>query len=357
MIRMRGESVNRITAVDLFCGIGGLTHGLIKAGIPVSAGIDVDGTCKYGYETNNGAQFIQADVGNLASNDVMKLYPEGGIKVLVGCAPCQPFTAYAHRYKSREKDERWSLLYAFTRLIRGVKPDIVSMENVPMLVRHEPFEDLYDTLKAMKYKVSYHKVQCESYGIPQRRARLVLLASKLGDIDLIPPTHEPDGLVTVKNAIGSLEEIEAGGSSERDPLHRAQKLSELNKKRLLASVPGGTWRDWSPDLVCPCHARESGSTYSAVYGRMSWDEPSPTITTNFFNYGSGRFGHPEQLRALSLREGAILQSFPDDYAFVGPNEPISFKRIATHIGNAVPVRIGEIIGVSILQHLGERVNA
>lgn len=342
---------NGASAVDLFCGVGGLTYGLIESGIPVNVGFDIDGSCKYAFESNNRTKFIECDIGKLTSKDVADQYPEDHIKILVGCAPCQPFSTYAQRYKDKVKDQRWTLLYSFARIIRGIEPEIISMENVPLLTKHEPFVELLATLKKMKYKVAYHNIHCESYGVPQKRTRLVLLASRLGDIDIIPPTHEPDNFMTVRDAIGHLERIKAGESSKKDPLHRAQKLSDLNKRRLLNSTPGGTWRDWDLDLICPCHTKESGSSYASVYGRMFWDEPSPTITTNYFNYGSGRFGHPEQLRALSLREGAILQSFPDDYKFIEPKEPVHFKRIATHIGNAVPVRLGKIIGESIVNHL------
>jgi len=339
------------SAVDLFCGIGGLTHGLIKAGISVNAGIDIDSSCKEVFESNNNTQFITKDISKLTSGDVLNLYPEGHLKILVGCAPCQPFSSYAQKYKGKGNDDRWKLLYSFTRIIRSIEPEIISMENVPLLTKHEPFSNLMTTLEKMRYKVKFHNVHCESYGIPQKRTRLVLLASRLGDIDLTPPTHGPSDYVTVRQAIGELDPIESGETSTSDPLHRAQKLSELNKKRISNSIPGGTWRDWDFDLICPCHTKKSGSSYASVYGRMCWDEPSPTITTQFFNYGSGRFGHPDQLRALSLREGAILQSFPNDYIFARPTTPILFKRTATHIGNAVPVKLGEVIGVTILEHL------
>jgi len=339
------------SAVDLFCGVGGLTHGLIKSGIPVNAGYDIDESCEYPYEINNNTRFISGDISKITAADVNRYFPEDHVKILVGCAPCQPFSAYTRRYEKKDDDQRWSLLNSFARLIRGIEPDIVSMENVPLLEKHAPFAVLIRTLDRMKYKYSFQPVHCEAYGVPQKRTRLVLLASRLGKIELIPPTHEPDEYATTRDAIGQLEKIEAGEASETDHLHRAQKLSPLNKKRIRKSLPGRSWRDWDADLICPCHRKKTGSSYESVYGRMSWDQPSPTITTEFFNYGSGRFGHPEQDRALSLREGANLQSFPTDYIFANPNKPISFKECATHIGNAVPVRLGEIIGKSINEHL------
>jgi DNA (cytosine-5)-methyltransferase 1 len=130
-------------------------------------------------------------------------------------------------------------------------------------------------------------------------------------------------------------------------------LNDLNLKRIRQSQPGGTWRDWDEELLSPCHKKKSGKSYSGVYARMSRDNLAPTITTQFYNYGTGRFGHPEQDRALSLREGALLQTFPPDYEFIDPKMKIYFKSIGTQIGNAVPVRLGYIIGISIIEHIKE----
>ena len=130
-------------------------------------------------------------------------------------------------------------------------------------------------------------------------------------------------------------------------------MSEINKKRIQQSVPGGTWRDWDEELILKCHKKNSGKTYPSVYGRMKWDEPSPTITTQFYGYGNGRFGHPEQDRALTLREGAILQSFPRDYIFSDNEHEINKHDLAIQIGNAVPVELGRAIGISIIQHLND----
>jgi DNA (cytosine-5)-methyltransferase 1 len=131
------------------------------------------------------------------------------------------------------------------------------------------------------------------------------------------------------------------------------KLSEINMKRMRASKPNGTWHDWDEDLKLACHKKDSGDTYKAVYGRMSWDEPSSTITTQFYNYGTGRFGHPEQDRALTIREAAILQTFPTDYKFYQNENAVFIKKLGIHIGNAVPVDLGFVIGKSIQLHIGE----
>ena len=157
----------------------------------------------------------------------------------------------------------------------------------------------------------------------------------------------------VRNYIYNLPQVDAGNVDPHDPMHRAARLSDINLQRIRASVPGGTWRDWPENLRCECHKKDSGKTYSSVYGRMSWDQIGPTITTQFYCYGTGRYGHPVQDRALTLREGALLQTFPPNYNFINPDRAFSFRDIARHIGNAVPVRLGEVIGLSIIAHLDD----
>jgi DNA (cytosine-5)-methyltransferase 1 len=337
--------------VDLFCGIGGLTHGLMKAGVRVNAGIDNDETCRYAFEKNNDAPFINKDIRDISAGEITNLFPNGDIKILAGCAPCQPFSKHTQKIKNREKDEKWRLLYSFRKLVEEVQPEIVSMENVPQVIRQKVFGDFVKSLESNSYQICWETVYVPDYGIPQTRTRLVLLASKLGKINLIPKTHLPSQYRTVRWAIVKLEHIDAGEVSEKDILHRAPALSEINKKRIRQSVPGGTWRDWDKELLAPCHTKESGKTYCSVYSRMEWDKPSPTITTQFYGFGTGRFGHPEQDRALSLREGAILQTFPENYEFFDKRTIPSFKVLGTHIGNAVPVKLGTVIGISIIKHL------
>jgi DNA (cytosine-5)-methyltransferase 1 len=342
------------SVVDLFCGAGALTHGFVLEGFDVVAGLDADGSCKYAYETNNaGARFIHEKIEDVTAEEISALYPEGHVKILVGCAPCQPYSPYTK--KVRDKEEKWKPLPRFADLICEVKPEIVSMENVPDLAT---FKDgkVYRAFIAQLEENGYHvtheeRVYCPIYGIPQHRERLILLASKYGDIELIKETHSPDQYRTVRDAICGLEPLQAGQISEKDPLHRASRLSELNLRRIRTSVPGGTWRDWPEELVTECHRRESGNGYVSVYGRMKWDEPAPTITTQCYGFGNGRFGHPEQDRAISLREAALLQTFPQDYEFVAPGDPIHIKVVGRLIGNAVPVELGRVIAKSIKHHL------
>lgn len=335
--------------IDLFCGVGGLTCGLQKAGLKVVAGFDSDNTCKYAYESNNQAEFINCDISEISSSDISSHYTEGSTKILVGCAPCQTFSKQTNKYKNRTSDQKWNLLKYFAKHIENIQPDIVSMENVPELEKFDVFKYFIDVLKKQHYHVSYQIVDCSKYGLPQKRMRLVLLASKLGEIELLAPDKD---LVyrTVRSTIGHLPKLKHGEQDSEDALHRCSHLTELNLKRIIKSKPGGTWHDWDKDLLPECYKKSSGLSYSAVYGRMKWDSPSPTITTQFYVYGTGRFGHPQQDRALSLKEGALLQTFPEDYKFVEGTE-YSLKTIGRHIGNAVPVDLGKVIGKSILAHL------
>lgn len=338
-----------ISCVDLFCGAGGLTHGFVLEGVPVVAGIDFDPSCRFPYEANNKAQFIERDIRTVTTSELKALLGNADLKILAGCAPCQPFSTYAQRYELDGKDGKWGLLYEFARLTKGTKPDIVSMENVPTVAKHEVFRDFVDTLERLGYNVWFDVVDSSRYGVPQTRCRMVLLASKYGEIKMIEPTHAKPK--TVRQAIGHLRPLGAGEAAPGDKLHVSSTLSETNLRRIKVSKPGGTWRDWPEDLIADCHRALSGKTYSGVYGRMEWDKPAPTMTTQCFGFGNGRFGHPEQDRAISLRESAILQSFPRDYAFVPDDGEVSFKTLGRLIGNAVPVDLGRAIARSINGHL------
>ncbi|MDA8240878.1 MAG: DNA cytosine methyltransferase [Nitrospiraceae bacterium] len=342
-----------IVAADLFCGAGGLTRGLIDSGIRVVAGFDIDEACRYPYETNNKpAVFEKRSVSEIDGKRLKALYPSNSVQVLVGCAPCQPFSKYTQGLE-KSMDEKWGLLSHFGRLVEELKPHVVSMENVPQLQRHSVYDEFLGTLRRMGYSISASEVYCPDYGIPQHRTRLVLFASLLGPIEIIPTTYGPDTYLTVEDAIRRLPRLKAGEICQSDPLHRSSRLSDINLQRIRNSKPGGTWRDWPIDLVAKCHRKKAGKTYPSVYGRMVWDKPSPTITTQFFGFGNGRFGHPEQNRAISLREGAILQSFPSNYEFVQRGRGFNFRTVGRMIGNAVPVRLGAIVGATIIRHVEE----
>lgn len=345
----------KIKVVDLFCGIGGLTHGLVKEGLDVVAGIDNDKDCKYGYEYNNPAKFIEKNILDVTAQDVNILFgsEKNAVRVLAGCAPCQPFSSLN---PNRVTKKQLQPLEKFAQLIAETQPDIVSMENVSGLADYKKypiFKTFIDTLEANKYRYKYEVVDVSEYGVPQKRKRLVLLASKFGEIQLIKRTHK-DKKVTVRDVISHLPAIKEGEGHKNDPFHWSRKLSDKNLKRIKATPKdGGSVSDWSKDLVLKCHKKSSGKSYSSsVYGRMRWDEPAPTMTTQCIGLGNGRFGHPEQDRAISIREAAIFQTFPDNYQFL-PEDSIQTSKIARFIGNAVPVRLGSVIGKSIKFHLSK----
>lgn len=338
-----------IKAVDLFCGAGGLTHGLGNVGIDVVAGYDVEESCRYAYEHNNKAKFINKDVTELSGSEIKGHLVGADYTLLAGCAPCQPFSTYTRTTRTDgEKNKRWGLLGSFQRLIGEVLPDFVTMENVPGLAKQPVFDSFLNALVQNEYNFDYKIVYCPDYGMAQTRKRLVLVASRFADIKLVKPSHSPEEYKTVADVIGNVPSITAGQTHQEDKLHRSSILSEINLRRIQASTPGGTWLDWPDELRADCHKKDSGKTFPSVYGRMAWNQPSPTITTQCNGYGNGRFGHPDQDRAISLREAALLQSFPEKYEFTPSNEVWSIAALAKMIGNAVPVRLGEIVGRSIL---------
>lgn len=345
----------RFEVVDLFCGIGGLSYGMKTAGFHILAGYDLDWTCQYAYETNTGGRFNYRDVNTITGEEINKLYSKrkNTIRILAGCAPCQPFSSYA--FKNKQKDpNKYDLLYQFGRLVEEVRPDIVTMENVTQILNFKAkpvLQDFIDKLKSLGYSVDARPVYCPDYGIPQTRKRLVLLASRLGEIKLIPPTHDKKHYVTLREVIGNLPPLEDGESSPNDPLHRAKSLTPINKQRIKETPYGGSWRDWPEELKLKCHKTEKGSSFGSVYGRMVWDKPAPTMTTQCTGLGNGRFGHPEQNRAITAREAALIQTFPLEYKFFEDEKNVSIVKASRYIGNAVPPRLGEVIAVSIKQHI------
>ena len=224
------------------------------------------------------------------------------------------------------------------------------MENVPRLAEQAVFDRFRKMLSELGYSVDFRIVNCPDYGLPQLRQRLVLVASRLGPI-AVPAPNPRARRKTVRSVIGNLPPLRAGETDPNDRLHFCAALSPLNLRRIRASRPGGSWRDWPADLVADCHRKKTGKGYGGVYGRMCWDKPAPTMTTQFYGFGNGRFGHPDQDRGISVREGAMFQGFPRDYQFLPPDAPRNISQLGKMIGNAVPVKLGELIGRTFRAHL------
>ncbi|HPD17381.1 MAG TPA: DNA cytosine methyltransferase [Planctomycetota bacterium] len=342
-----------ISAVDLFCGCGGLTYGLRQAGIRVVAGIDIDPQMEYAYATNNpGATFIRQNVATMRSSDIAGLFDLGKCRLLAGCAPCQPFSKLTNGIR---KHRAWGLLDHFGRFVADILPEIVTMENVPELADRggRVFSKFIAALSDCGYRIDWCVVNCAEYGIPQSRKRLVLLASRLGEIRIPPGRYKrPSQWRTVRQTIGQLRPLEAGEEDPSDPLHAASRLSPVNMERIRATRPdGGTRHDWPDRLVLDCHRKKSGERYFSIYGRMWWDRPAPTMTTLCTGIGNGRFGHPEQDRSITLREAALFQTFPRDYRFWPPDQKVNRKAVGRMIGNAVPPKLARELGRALMEHI------
>lgn len=335
-------------AFDFFCGGGGLSKGLEQAGIQVIAGFDIIESYRETYETNHQARFICEDVRNINVRTLIELYP--GIKrnkqnlLLAGCAPCQPFS---NQQKNPDSHNDRTLLDSFGRIVNEVKPGFVLLENVPGIKTKgaDVFERFLSVLKENKYYIRYGVLNAKYFGVPQNRKRFILIASKYIQPEFPLATHGPklQPFVTVRDVIGQYPPIAAGEEYNEIPNHRAASVSDLNLERLVNTPhSGGSRLDWPQKLFLDCH-NGSYKGHTDVYGRMNWEKVAPTLTARCCCISNGRYGHPEQNRAISLREAAKLQSFDDNYIFSG-----SLQSISRQIGNAVPVKMARVLGECIL---------
>ena len=321
----------------------------------ISFALDNDAAAKGTFEANfPNAHFAFSDIRDISVDAIrLRVEAERPNPVLFsGCAPCQPYTKQNTKRPKFDQDERVPLLARFGYLVESCRPDLLFVENVPGLQKldsdSQSFGGFLSQLNAAGYKVEYRPVRLARYGIPQSRRRLVLVASRHGVIHLPDETHGPgmpnERYDTVGDWISHLPPIRAGEEHQQVPNHRAAGLSARNLERVKATPEGGGHRDWPDHLKLRCHRGFSG--YSDVYGRMSWDSPASGLTTRCTSYSNGRFGHPEQDRAISIREAACLQTFPENFVFEG-----CMASMARQIGNAVPVRLAKLIGQKFIEHL------
>lgn len=345
--------IDRLKAIDFFSGAGGLTYGLRAAGIRVLAGIDIDPSCKETFEKNNkGSVFLERDITKYTPEAMtadIKIKRNDGCLIFSGCAPCQ-FWSMLHT--SKEKSERTkNLILDFQKFIDYFRPGFVIVENVPGISSKigSPMGGFIAMLQVLGYEVAHGIADMSSYGIPQKRKRFTLLASRVSRISLPTPKNKQR---TVRDVIGEkngFRKIEAGTRDKTCFLHTAAGLSKTNLERLrMTDKDGGTRARWQKirKYSLRCYSFNE-KLFEDIYGRMYWDQPSPTITTKFISISNGRFAHPDEDRAISLREGATLQTFPKAYEFIGS----SIASIAKMIGNAVPPEFGKIIGAQIINSL------
>ena len=340
-----------LKVIDFFCGAGGMSYGLSQAGIRVLGGIDQDTDCKATYERNiKNAQYLQHDITTLSEHNLSEHFaikPDDDQLIFCGCSPCQFWSKVP---TDRTKSKRTAfLLQHFERFISYFRPGYVVVENVPGLKRKDRsiLPQFLKFLAQEAYSYSDGIVNANHYGVPQHRRRYLLIATRLHDQVSLPLPYKKAAL-TVRGAIGKksgLPVLSAGELDGRDELHRAAILSEQNLKRIRRTPPnGGNRRSWSGNTALQLDAyKDNDNIFADVYGRMYWDRPAPTITTRFNSLSNGRFGHPEQHRAISLREGAILQTFPRKFRFVGSN----IASITRQIGNAVPPKMARRVGLHI----------
>lgn len=345
---------SNLKAVDFFCSGGGMSYGMQQAGIKILAGIDFDESCKETYESNiKGAEFIHADVFELREEDLennLSLKKNDDELVLIGCSPCQ-FWSIINTDKNKSEKSK-DLLKEFRRFVQHLTPGYVVVENVPGVLRRKTesgLEDFIDWLKENKYKVHFNVHEVNNYGVPQHRRRFTLIANRVTKEELEPIKAKGKKL-TVRDVLGvenGFPKVEAGHKDQTSFLHTVAGLKEINIKRLnLTEKDGGNRLSYADsDLAPECHKGDNVN-FKDSYGRMWWDKPSPTITTKFFSISNGRFAHPEENRAISLREGAVLQSFPKNYIF----KTTSIANTARMIGNAVPPKYAQAIGKAIIQN-------
>jgi DNA (cytosine-5)-methyltransferase 1 len=339
-----------IDVYDFFSGCGGTSAGLKRAGLRPVIAVDFDEGALATYSKNfPEAKAILEDIRRLGTSQIQDHFAKvrQNAVLMCACAPCQPFSKQ-NRHKDPE-DARASLLGHLGRFVTRFRPELLLIENVPGIranAEANPLAELISLLDELGYEHDAQTVMAHDYGVPQARRRLLLVASLLGPITLPQATHgtaeRPH--LTVKDAIYSLPPLAAGGEDNVVLNHQAANLSELNLRRIRASRQGGNWNDWPADLRLPCHTEVDG--YTDVYGRMDWSRPAPALTTRCISYSNGRFGHPDQDRAISVREAALLQTFDDDFEFVG-----NLASMAKQIGNAVPVRLAEALGHMFRAHV------
>ncbi|MGF0313598.1 DNA cytosine methyltransferase [Rhodococcus sp. IEGM1428] len=336
---------NDVSVIDFFSGCGGTSYGFEKAGLNIAAGIDFDADSATTFRQNfPRSAFIEADIRGIELDEIRELMPSGPV-LFSGCAPCQPFSRQNKNQKGG--DPRRSLLAEFGKVALALRPELIVVENVPGIQNPAlggPFNSFIKRLASAGYDTHFSVLRALEYGVPQERKRLVIVASRIGAAHMPVPTHVSTRrkAKTVRQTIERFPILKDGAVDPKDPDHAAMKLAEINLQRIRATPEGGDRRDWSSELIAECHRDHKGHT--DAYGRMWWDRPASGLTTRCISYSNGRFGHPEQDRAISLREAASLQTFPRSFKFAG-----TLTSRAKQVGNAVPPLMAQRIAEALIE--------
>ena len=359
-ITRRRPAAQSFSAVDLFSGGGGLTVGLKKAGFKVVAAVEMDKAAAKTYKANHPrVSLIEGDIKTVTADQILSTSPLGRVDLVTGCPPCQGFSSLTSKY--RRDDPRNGLIAEMERIVEQLAPPAVMMENVPGLAMKGSarLDKFKARLHELGYKISCEVLQVADYGVPQRRRRLVLLAGKGFQIEMPKKTHSRsgnDGLkrwVSVKSAIRGLSKPitlsnawKRGNGPQDFDWHVVRTLSKDNVRRLRAARVGKAWTSIAKALRPTCHKKRDAG-FSNVYGRMRWGTPSPTITGGCTTFSKGRFGHPDQMRTISVREAALLQTFPKDYVI----DTDYMEAACNIIGNALPCEFAGVIAGQCMEAL------
>lgn len=347
----------RATLIDLFAGCGGGSMGFARRGFRVVAAVELDPDTAESYGLNVGVKPIVRDIRSVTGQELLAasgLEP-GQCTVIFGCPPCQSFTVLRRGASPTDLDVvRETLPSHYVRLVADVRPAFVAFENVPGMVEGRgrvQFDALIADLERLGYRLKWDFVDAADYGVPQHRRRVLVIGSRIGEPVFPARTHGPASgpagrrYRTVRDAIGDLPALESGEVDPGDDLHRARKHSDIARKRLAAIREGGSRTDLPTELQLACHRDHNG--HYDVYGRMAWDKPAPTITSGCTNVTRGRFAHPSQDRAITLREAMSLQTFPRTATLSGTGDGK-----AQQVGNAVPTLLAERIAEAIIASAG-----
>lgn len=330
-------------AIDLFSGCGGLSEGLRQAGFKVIAGVEVDKNAARAFRMNHSeTTLFEDDIRKLNTNKIIKLLNDSPLHLLAGCPPCQGFSALRKlNRKSSVHDERNSLINEYYRFVKDMNPLTIMLENVPGIVDYTLFKAIVRKLIKLGYFIDYKVVNVAEYSVPQRRKRLVLVGSKLGEIKIALGSST---IVTVKDALSRIK-----NNSKNDELHKIYPRHTEYVQKMISLVPkdGGSRKDLPEQFKLECH-KKNNIGFNDIYGRLRWDAVSSTITGGCLNPSKGRFLHPDEDRCISAREAALLQTFPIDYNF-----PIDIPKaaLALLIGNALPPEFSRIQAKNIFQHI------